>query len=76
VSAAVETGVVADFDERTGLGTVAAGSGRSYRFHCTAIADGSRRIEPGTPVVFVVVAARHGRWEAASLQELRGSPER
>ncbi|HLI53459.1 MAG TPA: hypothetical protein VKU88_03960 [Acidimicrobiales bacterium] len=74
MSGTVLTGVVADFDEQTGLGSVAAGSGRIYPFHCTAIADGSRRIEPGTPVAFAVVAARHGRWEATSVQQLVSAP--
>ncbi len=58
-------GVVADFDEAAGLGTVAShGSGRTWMFHCTTIADGSRSIEAGTEVAFVVRAGGPGRWEA------------
>lgn len=58
------TGSVAEFDEFRGLGEIAGEDGRTYHFHCTAIADGSRTIAEGTPVRFDVVAGRLGRWEA------------
>jgi hypothetical protein len=45
-------GTVVEFDPERGLGTVSAESGR-YPFHCTELADGSRRIEVGTVVRFV-----------------------
>jgi len=60
-------GMVSDFDPAVGLGTVEAAGGARYRFHCTQVADGSRQVEPGTPVVFVVVAAHGGQWEAAAV---------
>ena len=41
-------GVVADFDDERGSGTVTADDGTSYPFHCTAIADGTRTIAVGT----------------------------
>jgi cold shock CspA family protein len=66
-------GEVASFDEHGGWGTVVAtgpGGGRRYPFHCTAVADGSRHIAPGTPVVFGVVAGHHGRWEATDVAGL------
>ncbi len=56
------------FDEAVGLGTVRSGDGRQLGFHCTQIADGSRTIEPGTAVVFEVIAGHHGRWEAGHLR--------
>jgi cold shock CspA family protein len=64
----VERGVVVDFDFAVGLGTVRAGDGVEVGFHCTQIADGSRDIAVGAAVEFVVVAGRHGRWEAAHLR--------
>ncbi len=61
----LHVGVVADFDAAAGLGTVAAhGTGRTWMFHCTTIADGTRKIEAGTEVAFVVRAGGPGRWEA------------
>ena len=37
-------------------------------FHCTAVADGSRTIAVGAPVVYQVVAGHLGRWEADELR--------
>jgi len=59
---------VLDFDERAGLGVVAADDGARYAFQCTRIADGSRTIAVGTRVTFVVVPAPLGRWEAARIR--------
>jgi cold shock CspA family protein len=61
-------GVVADFDEARGWGTVRADTGDEHFFHCTAIAGGSRTIAVETPVRFVVVPGRLGRWEAAAVE--------
>jgi cold shock CspA family protein len=66
------TGTVIAFDEHRGYGTVRGTDGRELFFHCTAIADGSRRIAVGTEVVFAVVPGHCGRWEAADLEQLRG----
>ncbi len=60
-------GEVAEFDADRGLGTVAADDGRTLPFHCTAIADGSRQIDPGTRVSFVVFPGHLGRLEARGL---------
>lgn len=60
-------GEVTDFDEQRGYGTVLGTDGRSYFFHCTAIADGTRTIAVGTAVRFDVVPGRLGRWEATAL---------
>jgi CspA family cold shock protein len=61
-------GVVTEFDEPAGFGTVTADDGAEHFFHCTAIADGSRTIEVGAAVEFEVVPGRQGRWEAADLR--------
>ncbi len=61
-------GTVSGFDDPRGYGTVTGDDGRTYPFHCTQIADGTRTIEVGTRVRFSVVAGRQGRWEAATLE--------
>jgi cold shock CspA family protein len=62
-------GVVAEFDEAVGLGVVRSELGaKSFPFHCTQIAGGSRTIEVGRAVRFRVVAGRLGRWEAAAVK--------
>jgi cold shock CspA family protein len=60
--------VVVEFDEHVGLGTVRDGDGAAFAFHCTAISDGTRRIDPGADVTFTVTPARLGRLEAAGLR--------
>ena len=63
-------GRVLTFDGARGLGTVQDEDGRSWPFHCTRIADGSRAIDPGAHVVFDVVPGAPGRWEATGLVKL------
>jgi cold shock CspA family protein len=63
-------GRVASFDPTRGLGTVVDDDGSSYVFHATAIADGSRRIDVGTPVAFDVVPGHRGRDEARGILTL------
>jgi cold shock CspA family protein len=62
-------GKVRTFDERRGRGEIAAEDGATFGFHSTAVADGSRRITPGTPVEFDVVAGPPGCWEAAAIEK-------
>lgn len=62
------TGVVVAFDPRAGWGTVRDADGHEHFFHCTAIADGSRSIEVGTPVRFEVAPGPLGRWEARRIR--------
>jgi len=74
-------GWVRSFDKDVGLGEVATetaspGSGVGkvtevavFPFHCTEIAGGSRDIEIGTRVSFVVVPGHQGRWEARSITQ-------
>jgi cold shock CspA family protein len=61
------TGTVATFDADRGLGTVVDDDGRELPFHCTAVADGSRRIEVGTRVSFLTAPGHLGRTEARGL---------
>jgi cold shock CspA family protein len=61
------TGTVRTFDAGRGYGTVESDDGRSWFFHCTQIADGSRTIDVGARLRFGVVAGRMGRWEAVGL---------
>lgn len=56
-------GQVVEFDDQVGAGVVVGQDGLSYPFHCVAISDGSRLIEEGADVSFVVVR-RLGRREA------------
>lgn len=60
-------GTVKEFDEPVGLGIVVEDDGTEWPFHCTAVADGSRQIEPTTAVTFRLGAARAGRFEAVDL---------
>jgi len=64
------TGTVTAFDAHRGLGTVVDGAGSELPFHCTAIAGGSRVIEVGARVCFVVVPGHLGRMEARALEPI------
>jgi hypothetical protein len=64
-------GEVVEYDAERGLGVVKAtgamvggGAPTRYSFHCTAIAGGSRLIEPGTAVTFVLAPGLGGLFEA------------
>lgn len=67
-------GRVTAYDAERGLGTLEALDPPSpeapsgYPFHCTAITDGSRKIEVGTLVAFVVDAGLGGAVEARSVR--------
>lgn len=63
----LRVGVVTAFDDPEGLGEVTDEAGSTFAFHCSAIADGSRTIQVGTTVRFVVVAGHVGLFEAAGL---------
>lgn len=51
---ALRRGVVVGFDDHVGAGTVTDDdpTGRTWSFHCTRIADGSRTIPPGAVVTY------------------------
>lgn len=61
-------GRVVAFDEHRGLGVVTTVSGEELPFHCTAVADGSRRVAVGACVEFSVVPGLLGRREAGRLR--------
>lgn len=62
------SGTVATFDDDRGLGTLEdAASGETVAFHCTAVLDGSRHIDPGTTVCYTLRPALGGREEARSI---------
>jgi cold shock CspA family protein len=60
-------GTVTTFDAERGLGTIDGEDGASYAFHCVEIGDGSRHIEVGAAVSFVVLP-KLGRYEAADIE--------
>ena len=62
------SGVVEEFDDPRGLGVIAGDDGRRYPFHCTAIADGTRRVAVGARVLFTAGAGHLGRIEARAVQ--------
>ena len=61
-------GVVVSFDEHVGLGVVQTQDGTDYSFHCTQIAGGSRTIDVGARVEFVIVPNRPKGPEAAAVE--------
>ena len=60
------SGIVVEFDAERGLGRIATADGRSFPFHCTQIADGTRSIAVGAAVRFDVLA-KLGRYEATAI---------
>ncbi len=69
-------GSVTSFDDLVGTGMVGAADGSEWPFHCTAMADGTRTIDPGTVVTFRLVAGHHGRWEATDLVSVGNRTQR
>jgi len=61
-------GTVVAFDSRRGLGEIKGGDDRTYPFHCTRIADGTREIPIGAAVEFTVAPGPLGRWEAVDIR--------
>ena len=62
-SGARRLGRVNNYDDAAGYGTIVDDE-NIWFFHCTAIADGSRRIDVGADVGFVLRPGHLGRWEA------------
>ncbi|MGE3586083.1 MAG: cold shock domain-containing protein [Ilumatobacteraceae bacterium] len=60
-------GTVTQFDRDIGLGLITDDDGRTWPFHCIAIADGSRDIETRARVAFDVLP-KLGRWEATAIR--------
>ena len=64
-------GSVAEFDKHAGLGVIVGDDAKSYPFHCTAIADGTRDIAVGTKVTFTIAAGHKGQLEATEIAKQR-----
>jgi cold shock CspA family protein len=60
-------GRVTSFDATRGLGTVTDDTGADYAFHATAILDGSRHVDVGTRVGFLLAPGHGGRYEARTV---------
>ena len=62
-------GVVEGYDDQVGAGwLVLDGDGGRLWFHCTAIADGSRHVDPGTRVRARAGAGHLGALEAVGVR--------
>lgn len=68
--APAQRGTVSRFDDDAGLGVVDVEGVGETAFHCTAIADGTRTIAPGTAVVCRLAPAHLGAVEAVGLVTL------
>jgi cold shock CspA family protein len=66
-TAAPRLGRVASFDADRGIGSVTDDSGAVFSFHATAIADGSRRVDVGTRVGYMLAPGHGGRYEVRTL---------
>ena len=60
-------GRVVEYDEHRGWGAIEADDGTRLEFHCTQIADGSRRVRVGEAVEFEVRWGDRGRTAAAAI---------
>ena len=65
----VHLGMVSRFDAARGLGEIHAGEA-DYAFQCTAISDGTRQIDEGAAVAFVLLPRPGGALEAGEVTKL------
>lgn len=63
-------GTVEAFDSHQCLGTIVDSVGHRWSFQCTALTDGSREIELGTAVTFLVARRHGGTFEADGIAAL------
>jgi cold shock CspA family protein len=63
------TGTVASFDAERGVGTVTDEAGTELFFHCSAITDGTRQIDVGQPVTYLVRPGHRGQLEARAVEK-------
>ena len=61
------SGRVVAYDAAAGYGAV-TDDATEWFFHCSSIADGSRKIPVGTAVDFVLVPGHRGRMEARDVR--------
>ena len=62
-------GIVTEFSDTRGLGTITAADGQTFLFHVVEIADGSRTIEVGQPVSFQPLP-KFGTFQAGHLHKV------
>ncbi|MEO6653810.1 MAG: hypothetical protein ABIP17_14270 [Ilumatobacteraceae bacterium] len=62
-------GIVTEFADDRGLGTVVAGDGATFLFHVIEIADGTRSIDVGQAVRFQPLA-KFGTRQAAAIHKV------
>jgi cold shock CspA family protein len=60
-------GIVTEWDDPRGVGTVRTADGRDLPFQCTDLADGSRTTSVGARVTVAIVPGHHGRWQAVAI---------
>ena len=65
-------GVVEEWDDPRGIGTVRLDDGRLLDLQCTHIADGSRTTSVGLRVEVDVRPGHLGRWQATRLRPTQG----
>jgi cold shock CspA family protein len=70
LSSKLHRGEITAFDARRGWGSVTDVDGTAFEFHATSIADGSRQIDLGKSVAFLVAPGHRGRYEARSITVL------
>ena len=68
---AAKDGRVIAFDSKRGLGEIRGDDERTYPFHCTKIADGTREIPVDIAVEFRVAPGPMG-WEAVDIRRRPG----
>jgi hypothetical protein len=69
-------GTVDTFDSHACLGTIVDSAERRWPFQGTSLVDGSREVDPGTPVTFVVARRHGGTFEADLIAPLRAEAVR
>lgn len=60
-------GVVEEWDDPRGVGSVRLDDGRLLVLQCTDLADGSRSTAAGTRVEVTVAPGHHGLWHARAV---------
>lgn len=65
----VLVGTVIDFDSAIGLGEVRDDAGETFRFHSTAISDGTRNTNSGVRVAFTLRRGIDGILEAEQITQ-------
>jgi hypothetical protein len=65
----IVVGVIESFDDRRGDGHLLSESGERFYFHCVAIADGTRHIEPGVRAQGERRVGHVGRDEVVAVRE-------